>query len=321
MITTEQKKIFDEKIRAANTIVLCGHKNPDGDALCSVLGLAQLIELNYGKRVVCVYDGNIPDYLDLVPLRKNIRYFARVDDVDAVDVAIVMDYGAIKNIGGPKSFADKAKFIIEIDHHINNDEKIGDLCIDDTSASATAEIVYDLMKKMDWKYDATVLNLLMTGIITDTGHFKFIKHGRVLRYVADLVDKGVNIQMVMNGLENKARKTVLVESMAAGRAEFFFKNRLAFAYIDSREYKNLDGRGETVLALLQQIHGVDYVVLLKEQKPGQIGVSLRGRFKPVNKIAEALGGGGHEFAAGAVVADSLENVKTLILKMFQEVIK
>lgn len=73
--------------------------------------------------------------------------------------------------------------------------------------------------------------------------------------------------------------------------------------------------------MLQQIHGVDYVVLLKEQKPGQIGISLRGRFKPVNKIAEALGGGGHEFAAGAVVMDSLENVKALILKMFQEVIK
>ncbi|MBQ7185696.1 MAG: DHH family phosphoesterase [Alphaproteobacteria bacterium] len=320
MITTEQIKIFDEKLRVANTIVLCGHKNPDGDALCSVLALAHLIELNYNKNVVCTYDGNIPDFLDNVPLRKKIRYFERVDDIDAVDVAIVMDYGAIKNIGGPKVFTDKAGFIIEIDHHINN-EKIGALCIDDVSAAATTEIVYELMKTADWQYDAFILELLMTGIITDTGHFKFVKNGNVMRVVAELVDGGVNIRRIMDSLENKSRKTVVIESVAAGRAEFFFKNRLAFAYIDSREYRNLDGRGETVLGLLQQIHGVDYVVLLKEQKPGQIGISLRGRFKPVNKIAEALGGGGHEFAAGAVVMDSLENVKALILKMFQEVIK
>ena len=320
MITKEQIKIFDEKLRAANTIVLCGHKNPDGDALCSVLALAHLIELNYNKNVVCTYDGNIPDFLDNVPLRKKIRYFERVDDIDAVDVAIVMDYGAIKNIGGPKVFTDKAGFIIEIDHHINN-ENIGALCIDDVSAAATTEIVYELMKTADWQYDAFILELLMTGIITDTGHFKFVKNGNVMRVVAELVDGGVNIRRIMDSLENKSRKTVVIESVAAGRAEFFFKNRLAFAYIDSREYRNLDGRGETVLGLLQQIHGVDYVVLLKEQKPGQIGISLRGRFKPVNKIAEALGGGGHEFAAGAVVMDSLENVKALILKMFQEVIK
>ena len=320
MITKEQIKIFDEKLRAANTIVLCGHKNPDGDALCSVLALAHLIELNYNKNVVCTYDGNIPDFLDNVPLRKKIRYFERVDDIDAVDVAIVMDYGAIKNIGGPKVFTDKAAFIIEIDHHINN-ENIGTLCIDDVSAAATTEMVYELMKTADWQYDAFILELLMTGIITDTGHFKFVKNGNVMRVVAELVDGGVNIRRIMDSLENKSRKTVVIESVAAGRAEFFFKNRLAFAYIDSREYRNLDGRGETVLGLLQQIHGVDYVVLLKEQKPGQIGISLRGRFKPVNKIAEALGGGGHEFAAGAVVMDSLENVKALILKMFQEVIK
>ncbi|MCR4917595.1 MAG: DHH family phosphoesterase [Alphaproteobacteria bacterium] len=321
MITKKQIKIFDEKIRAANTIVLCGHKNPDGDALCSVLALAHLIELNYGKQVLCLYDGNIPDYLDLVPLRKNVYYFAKVEKPKNIDVAIVLDYGAIKNIGGPKGFVDSASFVIEVDHHINNDGKIGELCIDDTSVSAAAEIVYHLMISMGWVYDEFVLDLLMTGIITDTGNFKFIKNGRVLRATADLVDKGVNIQKIMDGLLNKARKTVLVESMAAGRAEFFFKNRLAFAYIDAKEYRNLDGRGETVLWLLQQIHGVDYVVLLKEQKPGQIGISLRSRAKPVNKIAETLGGGGHEFAAGAVVMDSLENVKARVLKLFQEVIK
>ena len=64
MINAEKWKIFDEKIRSAGSILLCAHKNPDGDAICSVLALAHLIEMNYDKEVVCTYDGNIPDNLD-----------------------------------------------------------------------------------------------------------------------------------------------------------------------------------------------------------------------------------------------------------------
>ncbi|MBO4746222.1 MAG: DHH family phosphoesterase [Alphaproteobacteria bacterium] len=320
MITKEQIKIFNDKISKAQSIVLCGHKNPDGDAVGSVLALARLIELNYGKEVICMYDGNVPDNLDNVPLRYRMRYYTHVDDNIPVDVAIVMDYGIERNIGGPKKFLDKAKFIIEIDHHIN-DKYVGQLCIDDQSAAAVAEIIYELICAAKWKSDLTVWTLLMTAIITDTGCFKYSKNGRVLKVAADLVDGGVNIQRIMDDLANKPRKTVITESLVAGNAEFFYKNKLAIAIIDNKQYKNLDGRGETVLNLLGQIHGLDYIALLKEQKPNQIGVSLRGRFKPVEQIAVALGGGGHEFAAGAVVKDTLENVKNRILELFKEVIK
>lgn len=320
MITSDAIKIFDEKIRAANTIVLCAHKNPDGDALCSVLALAHLIELNYAKDVICTYDGNIPDNLDEVPFRKKIRFFERIEDVESVDVAIVMDYGIVRNIGGPDKFVSMADFIIEIDHHIN-DEKIGALCIDDVNAAATVEIIYNLMIAAGWQYDLLVLRLIMTGIITDTGFFKYVKHGDVMRVVADMVDAGVDMQRIINDLANKPRKTVVTEAASVGAAEFFFGNKLALAIIDATQYKRIDGRGETALGLLGQIHGLDYIVLLKEQKPNQIGVSLRGRHCPVDKIATALGGGGHEFAAGAVVNDTLENVKKRVLELFRKEIK
>lgn len=313
----KQIKIFDEKIRAAKSIVLFAHKNPDGDALCSVIALGRLIELNYGKEVTCVYDGNIPDNLDDVPFRKKIRFFDKIKDDMPVDVAIVMDYGIPRNIGGSQKFADKAGFIIEIDHHIN-DDKIGALCIDDVNAAATVEIVYDLMIALGWKWDLDIGILIMTAIITDTGYFKYVKDGKVMRIVADLVDAGVDIQQIVNMLGNKPRKTIVTEAASVGAAEFLFKNKLALAIIDSKQYKNLDGRGETVLNLLGQVSGLEYIVLLKEQKPKQIGVSLRGRGKPVDKIAAMLGGGGHEFAAGAVVYDTLENVKNRILELFKK---
>ena len=84
-----------------------------------------------------------------------------------------------------------------------------------------------------------------------------------------------------------------------------------------KDYKYLDGRGEMILSLLGQIQGVEYIVLLKEQKPEQIGVSIRSRKKPIDHIAVELGGGGHERAAGAVIRDTLENVRNRVLDLFK----
>ncbi|MBQ8255939.1 MAG: bifunctional oligoribonuclease/PAP phosphatase NrnA [Alphaproteobacteria bacterium] len=311
---------FFNRVKSAKSIVIMGHKNPDGDSLCSVLALAHLIEENFGVRPVCVYDGNIPDCLDLIPLRTRIKFYERIDLSQSFDLAIVMDYGSLVNIGGPKTILDKAQFVIEIDHHIN-ENTIGDLCLNDDKAPATAVLVYKIMRMGNLKMDADVADLLALGILTDTGNFKFVRTGDALRIMADLVDGGVNIRGLIESMNNKPRKAVQLEARTAGNAEFFYHGRLALATIVKKDYKNLDGRGEMVLSLLGQIQGVDYIVLLKEQKPEQIGVSIRSRRKPIDHVAVALGGGGHERAAGAVVRDSLENVRARILDLFKEELK
>ena len=313
-----ETKLFIEKIESANSILLTAHKNPDGDALCTMLALYQLIVLNYDKEAVCVYDGNVPDALRYVPLRGRSHFFAHVDLTRPFDLAVLLDYGTVNNIGGTRDALDAAKFLVEIDHH-KNDNKLGALCIDDDTASATACLVYDLMIDAGWKYDDKVLNLLAFGILTDTGNFKYARDGRSLRIMADLVDAGVEINRLLELLNNKPRKTIQTEARVVADAEFLYKNRLAIAIVDSNAYKNLDGRGENALSLLGQVKGVEYIVLLKEQKENQIGVSLRSKFLPVNKIAESLGGGGHMCAAGAVVHDNLENVKKRIIELFKGV--
>ena len=308
---------FFERVRNAKSIAIMGHKNPDGDSLCSVLALAHLIEKNFGISPVCLYDGNIPDALDNVPLRSRIKYFERVDMSKPFDLAIVMDYGNPVHIGGGQPILDKARFIIEIDHH-RNDNNVGQLCINDDSAAATAIIVYKMMRQEGLFMDSYTADLLALAILTDTGNFKFARSGDSLRIVADLVDSGVNIRGLIELMNNKPRKAVQLEARTAANAEFFYHGRLALATVCKKDYKYLDGRGETVLNLLGQIQGVDYVVLIKEQKPEQIGLSIRSRKKPINHIAVALGGGGHDRAAGAVVRDTLENVRARVLELFKE---
>ena len=313
----EKIKEFLERVKNAKTIAIMGHKNPDGDSLCSVLALARLIEKNFGLNPVCVYDGNISDALDNVPLRTRIKYFERVDMTQPFDLAIVMDYGNPVHIGGARPIVDSAKFVIEIDHH-KNDNLVGALCLNDDTAAATAVIVYEIARSGNLQIDACTADLLALGILTDTGNFKFVRNGDALRIMANLVDGGVNIRNLIELMNNKQRKAVQLEARTAANAEFFYHGRLALATVCKKDYKYLDGRGETVLNLLGQIQGVEYIVLLKEQKPEQIGISIRSRKKPIDKIAVALGGGGHERAAGAVVRDSLENVRAMVLKLFRE---
>jgi phosphoesterase RecJ-like protein len=136
--------------------------------------------------------------------------------------------------------------------------------------------------------------------------------------MADLVDGGVNIRNLIELMNNKQRKAVQLEARTTANAEFFYHGRLALAMVEKKDYKYLDGRGELILSLLGQIKGVEYVVLLKEQKPNQIGISLRSRKNPIDKIAVELGGGGHERAAGAIIRDTtLEDVKTRVLELFR----
>ena len=305
-----------EKIKQAKSIAVSGHKNPDGDSLCSALALMKIIELNFNKKATVIYDGNIPRELDNVPLRKNACHHTHVKEDAKYDLYILVDYGTRKNFGGIEKFVDAADYVIEFDHHYNED-KVGNLCFDDVEKAAAGQIIYDVVRKAKFEINKDVIDLLTLSIITDTGNFKFVRHGDVLKDVAELVDKGANMTNLVNLLKNKDKKTVLVESKVVSEAEFLMKGRLAVATINRDDYKKLDGRGELVLSLLGQIHGVQYVVLLKEQKDNQIGVSIRSRQKPINHIAESLGGGGHLCAAGAVIKDSLVNVHEMVINAFK----
>ncbi len=313
----EQVKIFIEKIKGANSIAIMGHKNPDGDSLCSALALARLIELNFNKRPVCVYDGNVPDFLDGVPLRGYMHYYERVNLADSYDLVIIVDYGTANQIGGPEIIAKSAKYVIEIDHHRNENPIGAQLCINDLSAVATGQIVYEIIAAGKLTYDLDIANLLMISLITDTGQFRFVQSGRPMRIAADLIDFGVNIRELISELGVKNRKTLQVEARAVANAEFLYKNHLALAIIPHSDYKFLDGKGDTAMRLLAQVRDVECVVLLKQQKQNQIGISIRSRIQPIGHIASALGGGGHPCAAGALVYDSIENVRMRIIELFR----
>jgi len=312
----EKIKILIDKIKNAKSIAISGHKNPDGDSLCSALALMKIIELNFDKTATVIYDGNIPRCLDYIPLRKSACFYTHVPEDAKYDLYILVDYGTRIHLGGAEKYVAEAEYVIEFDHHVNEDI-VGDLSFSDADKASATQVIYDVVRHAGFIINQEVIDLITLGIITDTGNFKFVRNSDVLRDVAELVDKGASMPHLVHLLDNRDKKTVLVESDAISHAEFFMRGRLVVAAIRQPDYKKLDGRGELVLSLLGQIHGVDFVVLLKEQKEGQIGISIRSRHIPINQIAESFGGGGHMCAAGAVVLDDFEKVKTKIINAFK----
>jgi len=280
------------------------------------LALMKLLKLNFNKTATVIYDGNIPQELENVPLRDEVNYYVNIQKDSKFDLFIVVDYGTRNHLGGAESFVNNAEYVVEFDHH-HNDDIVGMLCFDDIEKDSTGQLIYEFIQAANLKIDQDIIDLLTLSIISDTGNFKFAKTGESLRAAAHLIDAGADMTQLVNLLSNKKKKTVLMESAVASNAEFHMHGKLALAIINRDDYKRLDGRGDIVLNLLAQIHNVEYVVLLKEHGDNQIGLSIRSRHNPINKIAEDFGGGGHLCAAGAVVEDTLQNVHDRVLKAFK----
>ncbi|MDR0803476.1 MAG: DHH family phosphoesterase [Rickettsiales bacterium] len=306
-----------EKIKCAKSIGIIGHKNSDGDSLCSILALHDLIKLNFGKDAVCCYDGNIPDYLDFVPNRDLMRFVGSVPEEERkFDLLFVLDTGIFGQIGELQTpVVNSAGFVIKIDHHPDTGD-LGGLNYDFTFISC-AQAVFHIARELGWKIDFLAAKNIMIGIINDSGRFAYDNTGRAFSDAAALVDEyGIVVQEIYEEMNKMPRKDILAEAFAVAKAEFFFEGRVAIATIDRAAYKNLDGKASFAMEWLGMIEGVEYVVMLKEAKQDEIHISFRSKKMPVNGIAAALGGGGHVNASGAKLLTNLPMAKAAVIKEF-----
>lgn len=304
------------KLADAESIAIVGHKNPDLDSLGSVLGLAKLIELNFDKKPMCLYDGNIPAYQDFLPKRDDLIYVGKLQETFHADLLICVDIAdSNRQFGDFKSDVfSRSDFIIKIDHH-QNSEKFGNINIDDETASATAEIIYDIARTAGWKIDLDVAICLLSGLVSDTGMFRWARNSRPLRVCADLMDLGASMEIILEKINIAPKKHIIACGRSVATAEFY--GNLAIAIIPRADYKNLDGSAIEVLDTLRRIPNLEYFVLLTQSHEDKIHISLRAKTQPVNEIAmKYFSGGGHKLAAGGVFHGSLEDAKKAIIDIF-----
>ena len=300
------------RLRAASNILVTAHINPDGDAIGSTLAMLQILRA-MGKNVAVYIDDKIPKNFSVMPFAEEIRQ-PREDEKFSADLLVILDTSPDR-IGNVKNLTDAP--ILNIDHHITNSGDEGDLYVD-ANAAATCEIIFQLCKELDAEISKNVAVCLYTGLATDTGFFNYSNtRPSTLRAAADLVEAGVEPNLISEQVEIRSFRDIQIMSAALQTTKLFYGGKVAGMFIDRELYKQVETT-EGLIDLIRVIDGVEVAFLLTEKEKNVCRVSMRSKGVEVSSIAKRLGGGGHVRAAGCTINKNLDMSKMLLVRTIGE---
>ncbi|MCL2859086.1 MAG: bifunctional oligoribonuclease/PAP phosphatase NrnA [Oscillospiraceae bacterium] len=301
-----------EEIDKAGTIVIVTHENPDGDAIGSSLAMYIMLK-NIGKQVEVIIP-EIPKTFNYLPYINEVK---TKGSIEKHDLAISVDCSDIKRLNGFSEYFENAKKTISIDHHSSN-TMFGDINYVNPVAPATAQILVSMFQY--WKIEITkeIGTCLITGIITDTGGFKYatVTH-ETFDFASWLLQNGIHIsQIYENCMQVISKSRFELTKIAVDRLEFVEDGKIAFTYINKEDEKlvNADiGDHEGIVEQGRSVEGVEVSIFLRETDKGY-KVSCRST-NDVNvvDICSIFGGGGHARAAGCTLPYSLDIARDKII--------
>ena len=300
---------IDQLIGSAKTIGISSHVRPDGDAIGSSLGMYLYLKKNYPEAKVDVFLEKVLPELTFISGADEVKTDF-ITDVESYDLFIVLDCSKDRT-GDAEKFFDAAKKTINIDHHVSN-PGCGDELYIVPDASSACELVYDTLDPS--KIDVEIAKALYTGMVTDTGVFKYNNTSpKTMRVAAELISYGFDFGSLIDHVfyektyvQNQILGRALLESILLmdGRCivSVVSKQTMEFYGVASND---LDGIVNQLLLTI----GVDCAIFMYELAPLEYKVSLRSNGAVnVSEVAQMFGGGGHVRAAGCTVSGTYHDV-------------
>ncbi len=302
-----------EEIDKAKNIVILTHEMPDGDAIGSSLALyAGLKQLGKDTDVV------IPEYSKTFEFLPNSSEIKKEGRNEVYDLAIALDCGDIKRLNGFAKYFEDANTKISIDHHSSN-TMFADYNFVNPTAPACAQILIIVLEALGVIIDKEIGTCLLTGIITDTGGFKYKGvTAETFEFAAELLNRGVNVSDVYKKVLQTISKTRFeLTRIAINRLEFLEDGKITFTYITKEDEQKL-GAGSNdhdgIVERGRDIEGVEVSIFLRETDNGY-KISLRSNeYVNVSDICLMFGGGGHIRAAGGNINLPFEQAKAKIIE-------
>lgn len=310
---TNEKELVQNLLSTPKKIAIIPHRNPDGDALGSTLGLYHVLkQLNHEVKVISPND--FPDFIAWLPGSETVEIFEKdkentTDFLNTSELIFTLDFNALHRTGDlmAETLGKISAPFIMIDHHQMPDD-YAQVTISDVNFGSTCELLYNFLTdlKLNHLINKDVATCLYTGIVTDSGSFKFQKTtGNTHRVVADLIDKGVNNPMVHESLFNTSSYSRLqLLGRALENLKVLPNHKTAFTTLSQKELYEFNfqkGDTEGIVNYGLSIKGIDFAAIFIENKDeGIIKISFRseGNFD-VNEFARKhFNGGGHINAAG-----------------------
>ncbi len=333
MMNEQDIEAIKTLLASPKKIVILPHRNQDGDSMGSTLGLYHfLIQLQHDVTVIS--PNEFADYLAWMPAADQVLLFEENNEacepkLNEADIIFTLDFNAFHRTGEfMGSFLEKLdKTFIMIDHHQLPDD-YAKYMYSDTKMSSTCEMVYHFITQLGQEdlINTTVGTCLYTGLVTDTGSFRFSSTtSTTLRVAASLVDKGVNSAQIHNNLFDTSsynRLQLLGKALQNMKLMPEYKTSyitLTQEELDSHYYQKGDTEGFVNYGLT--IDGIDFTAIFIENKSeGIIKISFRsqGHFD-VNQFArDYFNGGGHINAAGGKSLETLEETVAKFIKIVKE---
>ena len=312
-------------LTSSKRVLLASHINPDGDAVGSLIALGLALKA-MNKNITLFNESPIPAVYRFLPA---VELISRgIDKAARYDCSVILDCGDLERIGSAAKQVKKIPTIINIDHHITN-TGFGNIQHVDTSACATTEIIYRIIRKMGVPIDKTIATSVYTGIITDTGSFRFSNTNRAAFTICDeMMKKGVapyEVAQHVYGAYSLGRIKLL--NLALDSIEISDNGKLSIMTVTPDMLEQTGTQPEDTDGLIQyarRIKNVKVAALIQEyrktKKRGRYHVSLRSDGSVnVAEIAAAYGGGGHFSASGYNSHSSLSDIKFEVMNLAETI--
>ena len=318
------KKVLQELVqvlKSSKNIVVVPHQNPDGDAIGSTLALCRYLSKT-GPKATVIAPNDYPKFLKWLPQSEDVVLFdsnteMASDLIAKADIIFILDFNALHRTGASMATVlekSEATFVM-IDHHQQPDD-ITKFIYSDVAICSTSQMVYhfiDKLKGLDL-IDVDIATCLYTGIMTDTGSFKYnTTTSTTHRVVAELIDRGANNSFIHSQVydTNSFHKIQLLGHILENMKVLKPLNTayMVLTEADKKAFNFKKGDSETFVNYGLSIKGINLaVIFIEDNVQGIIKMSFRskGTFS-VNDFARAhFNGGGHINAAGGRSQDDLE---------------
>lgn len=305
-------------IRANESFLIATHVRPDGDAIGALLG-AKLILERLGKKADAYSQDRFPPEYDFLPLASKVR--SQPQGTSGYDAAVLVDCGDFERVGTElrEYIGSRVPLVINIDHHLTG-VPFGSVHWVETGASSACEMLFEICMHLSLPLDPDLATLLYTGILTDTGSFRFSNtNRRVLEIASMLVESGADpVGIAQQVYDSASPERLNLLALVLGTVRFHADSRIATAELSrgmlaatSTSYMDSEG----FINHLRSIKTVLMAILLREGSEGEIHVSLRSRNGiDVARFAQRYGGGGHLMAAACRIPGTLEAVRTMLTR-------
>src|SRR6478609_2148276 len=309
------------ELTQGRTVAISTHLNADGDGCGSETALARLLAA-HGLTPWIVNPTPWPDMFD----------FLLGDDVDdrtsrgskalrGIDLLVVLDISDVKRLGVlTESVRALTVPTLVVDNHQPSHDPAGTMIVSDTAACATAELVFDLATVMGWEITPAIARSLYTGMLTDTGGFRFSNTSPRCLTVAG--------QLLACGVDPEDMYTRIYASAPAGRVRLMAEvlgtlqvdeaHGLSWLTIGADALERHGVKSEDLDGIVEHarsIAGTRMALLFRDLGHGKVKVSFRSvGGTDVNAFARQFGGGGHAKASGALLSGTLDEVRDLVVE-------